>query len=135
MRPRVLLTVLATVALLAGAGGCSSSNSSDKGGGNSSTTAPASTATTSGGSTSTAGASITIQNFAFGSPLTVAPGTTVTVTNKDGAPHTVTADNGEFQTKELSQGQSGTFTAPAQAGTYKFHCAVHPNMHGTLTVQ
>ncbi|MFL6076434.1 MAG: cupredoxin domain-containing protein [Mycobacteriales bacterium] len=65
----------------------------------------------------------------------MAPGTTVTVTNKDSAPHTVTADNGEFQTEELSQGQSGTFTAPARAGTYKFHCAVHPNMHGTLTVQ
>jgi plastocyanin len=134
MRPRVLLTVLATVALLAGAGACSSSKSSHKSGGKSSTSAPASSAT-SGGSTMTAGASITIQSFAFGSPLTVAPGTTVTVTNKDSAPHTVTADNGEFQTQELSQGQSGTFTAPKQAGTYKFHCSVHPNMHGTLTVQ
>jgi plastocyanin len=134
MRPRVLLTVLATVALLAGAGACSSSNSSGDGGGNKSSTPPVSSTNTSGGTT-TAGASITIQSFAFGSPLTVAPGTTVTVTNKDSAPHTVTADSGEFQTKELSQGQSGTFTAPAQAGTYKFHCAVHPNMHGTLTVQ
>ena len=132
MRPRVLLTVLAAVALLVLTGACSSSKSSGNGGKTPAST-PSSSASSNGNST--AGAAITIKNFAFGSPLTVAPGTTVTVTNSDSAPHTVTADNGEFQTKELSQGQSGTFTAPMQAGTYKFHCAVHPNMHGTLTVQ
>ena len=28
-----------------------------------------------------------------------------------------------------------TFTAPAAPGSYKFHCAYHSNMHGTLVVK
>jgi plastocyanin len=27
-----------------------------------------------------------------------------------------------------------TFVAPKAAGTYKFHCNIHANMHGVLTV-
>jgi plastocyanin len=78
--------------------------------------------------------SITIEGFAFESGITVAPGQTVTVVNADGAPHTLTATNDEFDTGRLSGGASGTFVAPSEPGTYDFFCAVHPSMTGTLTV-
>ena len=78
---------------------------------------------------------VTIQNFAF-SPqtLTVAPGTTVVWTQKDSAPHTVTSDTGAWTASAmLSPGQtfSHTFT---KAGTFAYHCSVHPNMTATIVV-
>ena len=53
--------------------------------------------------------------------------------NKDGVAHTVTADDGSFDVK-VGAGSTATFTAPATAGTYQFHCKIHSSMHGTLTV-
>ncbi|MEO5316330.1 cupredoxin domain-containing protein [Pseudarthrobacter sp. CC12] len=79
---------------------------------------------------------ITIKDFAYGNPVTVSPGATVTVTNQDSAAHTVTADQGQaFDAKVKGDGGTATFTAPTQPGTYAFHCTYHPNMHGTLTVK
>ena len=81
------------------------------------------------------GTSVTIENFAYVPPaLTVAAGATVTWTNSDDAPHTVTADDGSSFDSNLL-GHGGTFQLPAPApGTYAYHCAVHPFMKGTLTV-
>ncbi|HEX4984320.1 MAG TPA: cupredoxin domain-containing protein [Ilumatobacteraceae bacterium] len=76
---------------------------------------------------------ITIADFGF-SPLTVTPGATVTVTNNDGAPHTVTAVGGEFATGLVDGGTSVAFVAPTQPGTYTYFCDVHPSMQGTLVV-
>jgi plastocyanin len=56
---------------------------------------------------------ITIENFSFGPPLTVRPGQRVTVTNRDSAPHNLTATSGSFKTKNLGKGQSTTFLAPS----------------------
>jgi plastocyanin len=94
------------------------------------------TPTRRGGGQAAAG-TITIQNFQFGEPLSVQPGATITVTNKDTAGHNVVADDGSFKTEVLDQNQSGTFTAPTKAGTYKFSCTLHANMTstGTLVVQ
>jgi plastocyanin len=104
------------------------------------TSAPAGggSSSSSGGSETEDSASITIQNFAFGEPLTVAPGTVVKVTNTDAAGHDLASDDaGKFKTPVLNQGESATFTAPTTPGTYKFSCTVHANMHGigTLTVK
>jgi plastocyanin len=82
-----------------------------------------------------AAASITISNFDFGDPVTVAPGATVQVSNSDGEPHTVTADKGAFDTGQIDGGSTGSFTAPTKPGTYKFFCGVHPSMTGSLVVQ
>ena len=83
-----------------------------------------------------AAAAITIKDFAFGNPITVSPGATVTVTNMDTAEHTVTADQGQaFDAEVKGSGGTATFTTPSQPGTYAFHCTYHPNMHGTLTVK
>jgi plastocyanin len=77
---------------------------------------------------------VAIQSFAFGpGTVTVRPGTTVTWTQQDEDQHTVTADDASFASSPLVTGQTytHTFTAP---GTYRYHCAIHPFMHGTVTV-
>jgi plastocyanin len=107
----------------------------------SSTAAPSVASTTSatgGSAASTAGGTVTIKSFTFGDPITVAPGATVTVTNQDPVAHNVVSDDqGKFRTPAIKQGESATFTAPTQPGTYKFSCTFHPNMKGigTLVVQ
>ena len=93
------------------------------------TVAPAAVTTPAPG----APAVMTIADFGF-SPLTVTAGATVTVTNNDGVPHTVTAVGGEFATGLIDAGASITFVAPTQPGTYAFFCDVHPAMQGTLVV-
>ncbi len=80
-----------------------------------------------------AGATLDVRDFTFAS-VSVAPGGQVTVANGDDAPHTVTADRGEFDTGEVPGGGSSTFQAPSQSGTYGFICQIHPGMTGTLTV-
>jgi plastocyanin len=77
---------------------------------------------------------VTIANFSF-SPgaVTIAAGGTVKWTNGDNASHTVTADDGSFNS--ASVGAQGTFehTFP-QGGTFSYHCAIHPSMQGTVQV-
>jgi plastocyanin len=78
---------------------------------------------------------ITIKDFAFGGPLTVRPGATIKVTNMDSPAHDVASDDeGKFRTPLLNRGESATFTAPVQPGTYKFSCTVHAQMQGIGTL-
>jgi plastocyanin len=80
---------------------------------------------------------VTIANFAFSpAPLKVAPGTTVTWTNKDEEPHTVTsADGGKmFKSEALDTDDKFSFTFD-KSGTFKYFCSIHPNMVGTVVVQ
>jgi plastocyanin len=80
-----------------------------------------------------AGAALEISGFQFGA-VTVGAGGQVTVNNRDGAPHTVTADDGAFDSGQVGGGGASTFSAPGAAGSYDFHCEIHPEMSGTLTV-
>jgi predicted lipoprotein with Yx(FWY)xxD motif len=78
---------------------------------------------------------VTIQNFAF-SPqtITVAPGTTVTWTNKDSQDHTVTSDSDAWpDSGNLATNKTFSHTF-ANAGTYTYHCALHPYMTGKVIV-
>ncbi|MGW7170048.1 cupredoxin domain-containing protein [Streptomyces sp. NPDC054884] len=80
---------------------------------------------------------ITMEDFVF-SPADpeVRPGEKITVVNKDSAVHTVTATAGDaFDTGNIAGGESGTFTAPAEADEYAFVCTLHPDMKGTLIVR
>jgi plastocyanin len=77
---------------------------------------------------------IMIKNFKFATSGTVKPGAKVTVMNEDTEAHTVTADSGGAFDVKVDPGTSVTFTAPSSAGTYKFHCSYHAQMHGTLGV-
>ena len=61
-------------------------------------------------------------------------GTTLTVTNADSDAHTLTADDGSFDTgTHRSRAASATITLD-QPGTYTYHCNFHQSMTGTITV-
>jgi plastocyanin len=121
---RIVLVILIGMALSLAA--CSS------GGGSSSSPAATSAAPSGGGGSSDA---ITIHNFAFSpATITVAPGATVTVTNRDQVTHTLTATKGAFGTGDITGGQSKTFTAPKTPGTYSYFCMIHQYMTGNLVV-
>ena len=81
------------------------------------------------------GGGITIEGFAFTDVPTAAPGADVSISNQDSAAHTVTADGDEFDSGNISGNGTGSITAPDEAGEYPFHCEIHPNMKGTLTVE
>jgi plastocyanin len=81
-----------------------------------------------------AGASVTIADFSFSpSSLSVPAGTTVTWTNNDSTAHTVTLDDGSASSGDIATGSTfqHTFTA---AGTYTYHCKIHPTMTATIVV-
>ena len=103
----------------------------------------------SGGNTTTSSVSIvsgasTLTTDAFSpNPIQVSVGTTVTWTNNDSQPHTVTSgSNGQPDNKFnsspnfnplLNPGQTFSFTF-TQAGNYPYFCTLHPNMVGTVSV-
>lgn len=90
---------------------------------------------TTGNTTPSSPNTVQIKNFSFSpSTLTVKKGTTVTFTNSDSANHTVTADDGSFDTGNISSGTSQTITF-SKTGNFSYHCSVHPTMKGTITVQ
>lgn len=80
------------------------------------------------------GETITIEGFKF-SAATAAPGADVSVSNQDGSAHTVTADNGEFDSGNIEGDGEGSIKAPDKAGDYPYHCEIHTSMKGTLTVE
>lgn len=66
--------------------------------------------------------------------LTVTVGTTVTWTNLDGEPHTVTSTDGLFRSGALDQNDSYTFKF-VKPGTYKYLCSIHPRMMAEIIVR
>ncbi|MEC5193144.1 MULTISPECIES: cupredoxin domain-containing protein [unclassified Arthrobacter] len=123
-----ILTV-ATAVSLAAITGCTAHS------GNSSAPPSAGSAGPSVGQAQAAEAVITIQNFKYEVPASVKPGTMVTVTNADSAPHTLTAkDKGGFDV-EVPGGGTVVFKAPDAPGEYGIICSFHPQMTGTLVVK
>jgi len=87
------------------------------------------------GGTSGPGANeVFIQGIAFNpATITVAAGTTITWTNKDPITHTVTSDSKLWDSGSV--GPNGTFSFTfATAGTFPYHCNVHPSMTASVTV-
>lgn len=79
---------------------------------------------------------VSIDSFAFGpASVTVATGDTVTWTNNEaGIPHTATSDtSGVFNSGTLNSGVSFSHTFTT-AGTFTYHCNIHPAMTGSVTV-
>lgn len=66
--------------------------------------------------------------------VTVSVGDSVTWTNADGVAHTATADDASFDTGNIAAGGSDSITF-ATAGSFPYHCAIHPAMTGTITVE
>jgi plastocyanin len=80
------------------------------------------------------GPTVVAQDFTFDAPA-VPAGTEVTFSNEDTAPHTLTADDGAFDTGRVDGGAASTFVAPSEPGAYDVHCEIHPDMQATLTVE
>jgi uncharacterized cupredoxin-like copper-binding protein len=77
---------------------------------------------------------VAIEGFAFGpKTLDVPTGSRVTWTNGDPAEHTVTAEGGLFGSEPLAAGESFAFRF-VQPGEYRYFCAIHPSMKGTIRV-
>jgi plastocyanin len=80
---------------------------------------------------------VAIHNYRF-TPgmLIVSVGTTVTWTNRDFDVHTVVADDTPptFKSAGLDTDDSFSFTFH-KAGTYSYHCSVHPHMTGKIVVR
>jgi plastocyanin len=82
-----------------------------------------------------AGPQITIDNFTFTpGTLTIAAGTTVTWTNHDDVPHTVTAQDHQFTSAGLDTDDrfSHKFST---AGTYIYYCTIHSTMTARIIVR
>jgi nitrite reductase (NO-forming) len=104
----------------------------------SSTTSTASTSTSPStsmvGILSNAGSNLSSKGYAPDAiRVVIGVNNTVTWTNNDSTPHTVTSDSGLFDSGAMTTGQSWsyTFTTP---GTYHYHCAYHYWMTGTVVV-
>ncbi len=78
---------------------------------------------------------VTIADFAFSpATLTITAGDTVTWTNNDQVVHTATSTTGAFDSGDLDQGESFSFTF-TNPGTYDYLCTPHPTMTGQIVVQ
>ncbi|MEH0419219.1 cupredoxin domain-containing protein [Streptomyces sp. B21-083] len=80
---------------------------------------------------------VTMQGYAFApATLSVPAGSTVTWTNQDTAPHDVKTTSGPVQIHSpmLNKGESWSFTFTT-AGSYAYYCTVHPNMTAGIAVQ
>lgn len=78
---------------------------------------------------------VSISNFLY-SPdtLVVAQGDTVTWTNDDFVPHTVTARDSSFDSQSIDAGAKWSWVA-GTPGTHPYFCAFHPIMQGMIEVR
>jgi plastocyanin len=80
-------------------------------------------------------ASVRIANLAFDPPtITVPAGSTVTWSNDDVTPHTVTAVDGQFDSGIFDPGANFSWTF-RESGTFAYQCLLHPNMQGRVVVE
>jgi plastocyanin len=125
-----LLAAALAGALLTGCGGGGDDNATASPG-----TSQATTSQSGGTPRPSSTNAVTIDNFAFSpATITVKPGTRVTVANHDSTAHTATSDDGSsFDTGDIDPGSSKTITL-SKAGTFAYHCNIHPFMHGRIVV-
>ena len=128
---------------VAGQGGGNATNATMTSAGNA-TNATATNASSGGTGVSIVSGASSLTDTAYSpNPIQVSVGTTVTWTNNDSQPHTVTSgSNGQPDNKFnsspnftplLNPGQTFSFTF-TQAGEYPYYCMLHPNMVGTVSV-
>jgi len=98
------------------------------------TTAGGASATTAAGAAAGAPVTEVIKNLAFTTmDVHVAVGGTVVFDNQDSTTHTATADDGSFDTGHIDGGSQKQVSFP-KAGTFAFHCSIHPFMKAQVVV-
>jgi plastocyanin len=65
--------------------------------------------------------------------ITVAAGGSITFVDAGKEAHTATADDGSFDAGTINPGESKTVRF-GEAGTFAYHCSLHPWMTGTVVV-
>jgi plastocyanin len=134
MRPSLRgLAILSSAILLAA---CSS-------GSGTATTAPAATGGA-GANTAAAGpctdstdptvVAATVGDNTWSQPVNAKVNDVITWTNGDGVPHKVALDDNSCAMKDNIPGGGSKSLVFTKAGTYPFHCSVHPSMKGTITI-
>ncbi|MFL5680937.1 MAG: cupredoxin family copper-binding protein [Chloroflexota bacterium] len=130
---RLMIPALVLSAALA-AGACSSGSSATANAPASVAPAASSSAAASTAPSAASGAAVDIKGFAFNpATLSAKVGDAVTWTNQDSVPHTVTFDDKSADSGNLAQGATFNHTFD-KAGTFAYHCSIHPQMTGTVTV-
>ncbi len=77
---------------------------------------------------------VMIEGFAFKpSSITVPEGMEVVWMNEDGTTHTVTSRDEVFDSGNIANGESYSYTF-GEAGTYEYYCTLHPSMEGEVEV-
>jgi plastocyanin len=85
-------------------------------------------------STGSDGPQVGVDNFAFSPVIArVTTGATVTWTNHDDVPHTITSTEKKFGSPALDTDERFSHTFET-AGTYKYYCSLHPKMTGQVMV-
>ncbi|MGE5138659.1 MAG: LysM peptidoglycan-binding domain-containing protein [Rudaea sp.] len=80
------------------------------------------------------GTNVTIADFTFSpASITIHVGQTITWKNSGPSPHTVTSNTGAWDSGTLNAGASFSRTFNT-AGTFAYHCSIHPMMMGTVVV-
>lgn len=74
-----------------------------------------------------------IAGFSFAPTITVTAGQMIVWTNTDAVPHSVTSDQGLFDSGDIGPGQSYRMTLD-KPGAHTYHCMHHPYMKGTVIV-
>lgn len=81
---------------------------------------------------------VVIDNYQFApATLTISVGSSITWTNQDSDIHSVAADDGDpvmFKSAGMDTDDKFSFTF-TKAGTYLYHCTLHPHMTGKIVVQ
>ena len=100
--------------------------------GSSSPTAP--------GTSTAADVTVTIQgnnasNSYAPNPVTMRVGQTIAWRNADSITHTATQDGAGFNTGSVAAGATSAATMMSTAGTFTYHCTIHPGMVGSVTVR
>jgi plastocyanin len=129
---RTILRGIATLATAAALAACS--------GGGTATSAPATGASATQApacidSTDPTTVEATVADFAWSQPISAKVGDVITWTNSDTAAHRVATDDGSCTMGANIAGSGGKQSLVFnKAGTYAFHCTLHANMTGTITI-
>ena len=126
-----ILACLGGIALVLAA--CSSSGSSPSAAAPSAA-GPQSSAAACAEATGGGGVAVSIKDFSFEpGAISAKAGDVITFTNAGAVAHNATLDAGGCATPNVQPGSSDGLRITV-AGTYPFHCTIHPDMKGTITV-
>ncbi len=67
-------------------------------------------------------------------PIQIKVGDSVTWMNSGSITHTSTSDTGAWDTGPIASGATSSAVSFNTAGTFAYHCSIHPSMTGTVIV-